>query len=299
MNRARIGKAWGIGTALMALICCLLLGTTARADTNIGTLMEVVNCREYVTMRLEPDTSAEEVTRLMPGERVTMLDSQVRNGFCRVGSERGQGYVLVKYLSALPDEVDGAASIDSELTAAQRADINLFLSNFTESGFASDRGYFDMNDNPAMIDFAIDHIWLNQPDKVEWVEDGEYNVRLAEKAVEPVCEKYFGFAPVEHASRWYDLSDGYYRWTETGGHVNLGFAQATGVSRVGEDWYAVYFECYGAGEDWNNDCMGWTIEQAREQYALYGRGMAIFAAENLNDRSTYKLLKYAFAPAQE
>lgn len=299
MNRARIGNAWEVGTALAALICCLLLSTSAYADTTIGTLMEVVNCREYVTLRLEPDTRAEEVTRLMLGERVTMLDGQVRNGFCRVGSERGWGYVLVKYLSALPDEVDDASSIDSELTATQRADINLFLSNFTECGFASDRGYFDMNDDPVMIDFAINHIWLNQSDKIEWVEEGEYNVRLSEEAIVPVCEKYFGFAPTEHASRWYDLADGYYRWTETGGHVNLGFAQATGVRRVDEDWYAVYFECYGAGDGWNNDCMSWAIEQARKQYVLYGRGMAIFVAENLNDRSTFKLLKYAFAPTQE
>ena len=39
MNRARIGSTWGIGTALMALVCCLLLGTPACADTSIGTLM--------------------------------------------------------------------------------------------------------------------------------------------------------------------------------------------------------------------------------------------------------------------
>ena len=299
MNRARIGSTWGIGTALMALVCCLLLGTPSCADTSIGTLMEVVNCREYVTLRIDPDKRSEELARLPLGERVTMLGERVENGFCLVGTEYGKGYVLVKYLSALPDEVDNAVSIDAELTQAQRADINLFLSNFTESDFGHPLGYFDMNDDRMMIDFAINHIWFNRHNQIEWVDDGEYNVRLAEEAVLPVCEKYFGFAPTEHDSRWVDLTDGYYRWTETGGHVSMGFAQATSVSRMGEDWYVVYFERYGTGENWSNDCTAWTIDQARAQFDCSGHGMAIFVAENLNDRSTYKLLKYAFTNVYE
>lgn len=278
-------------SGVLALGLTVVLAGTAAADVPLGTEMEVVRCREYVTLRAEADRGGAELARLPLGAKAVLLDEQVQDGYWRVGTEQGQGFVLAEYLE--PREERQAVSMDRELTDGQRANLNLFLSNFTEVDFDGQNGYFEARDELAMVDFAIDHIWFNQPDKLVWGKDG--SVRLDSELTRSVCEKYFGYAPQEPVSSWCPAKDGYFQWSETGSHAQEGFALVTSVSALGDDRYVVYFESYGAGEEWDNDCCGWTIDQARGQYAQDGRGCAELAAENLDDRSTYKLLKYVFS----
>lgn len=277
----------------MALCLSLCLAGTAAADVTLGTKMEVVRCREYVTLRSEAKRAGAEIAQLPLGTEAVLLDEQAQDGYYRVGTAEGQGYVLAEYLEAR--EETQAIAIDRELTDAQRADLNLFLSNFTEVDFDGQNGYFEARDELAMVDFAIDHIWFNQKDRLEWVTGEEYNVRLDSELTRSVCEKYFGYAPKQPVSSWCPEKDGYFCWNESGSHVQEGFAQVTSVSTLGEDRYAVYFESYGAGEEWDNERCGWTIDQARAQYAQDGRGYAELIAENLDDRASYKLLRYVFS----
>lgn len=277
----------------LAVCLSLCLAGTAAADVTLGTEMEVVRCREYVTLRSEADRTGAEIARLPLGATAVLLDERAQDGYYRVGTAQGQGYVLAEYLEAREDAQ--AIAIDRELTDGQRADINLFLSNFTEVDFDGTNGFFEARDEQAMVDFAIDHIWFNQADRLEWVEGKEGSVRLDSELTRSVCEKYFGYAPKEPVSSWCPKEDGYFCWSERGSHAQEGFAQVTSVSALGDDRYAVYFESYGAGEEWDNDCCGWTIDRARSQYAQDGRGYAELLAGNLDDRGSYKLLRYVFS----
>lgn len=288
---------------LLAMLCCVLLlrANGAAADTPIGTEMEVVRCEEYVTLRNMADKKSKALTRLPLGTTVVLLSSQVVDGFYRVGTEEGTGYVLEEYLEARPDERLERA-VSQELTQEQRYNVNLFLSYFTEGGFASATGFFEAGDEKQMVDFAVEHIWFNQHEKVErfemeWIDDKPYNVRVDKELVRPVCEKYFGYAPRELSSDYYDEVDGFFRWMETGGHGSDEFAQVTSVSALGDDRYAAYFESYGSYHWMENDCCHMTIDEVREEYPPYHIGYAEIVAEDLDDRSTYKLLRYVISDA--
>ena len=288
---------------LVTLVCCVLLfrANGASADTPIGTEMEVVGCEQYVTLRDMANKKSEALARLPLGSTVVLLDSRVFDGFCRVYSEAGSGYVLAEYLEANPDERLERA-VSQKLTREQRYNFNLFLSNFTEGSFAKKTGYFETGDELEMVHFAVEHIWHNQNEKVEridieWVDGRPYNVRVNKELLRPVCEKYFGYAPREMSGDHdrYDEADGFLRWTETEEHKPAGFAQVTAVSALGDDRYAVYFESYGAWEQWDNDCCGWSIDQARAEYGQNDCGYAEIVAEDLDDRSTYKMLRYVIS----
>ena len=285
----------------IVLVAALLLATgTALAATKaprIGSFLEVVNCKRSISLRWEPDTKSEAIDQLPLGTWVVSL-GQAQNGFILVGSEYGKGWALARYLQPV-DAVWNGADLTNRLTDRQRYNVNLFLSNFTEVSFAWQTGTFVLGDDRQMVDFAIDHIWFNQKDKLEWVDRGEYNVRLKESWILPVIRKYFDVQLGSMDATWIDRKDGYYWWTETGGHTPDGFAQVTQLVDLGDGYYQVYFESYGAGMDWTNDACGYTLAQARAAYPdpwrdYHPNGYAEIYAPDLSDRSTFTMLRYAY-----
>ena len=279
---------------ILCVLLLLLSCGSAMADVPVGTEMRVANCSSFITLRWGPDTQEEEIAKLDLGEAVIYLE-QAENGFARVGTPWGRGYVLERYLE-MADFPKDSRAIGDNLTDQERYNINLFLSNFTEADFAWDKGYFTLDDDAAMVDFAINHVWFNQQDKIEWLDDfDEFNVRLDTKYIKPVTEKYFGVEPKCYAPTWVCWIDSGYFWTETGGHVPSGFAQETAVQTMDDGYYDVWFEVCGDGDNWTNECCGWTLEQARAAYPCekISVGYACIYAEDLSDRSTFKLVKYA------
>jgi uncharacterized protein YgiM (DUF1202 family) len=63
-----------------------------------GMLVEVVNCRESITLRKTPDTSGEEICQIPLGAAVEFLDTS-ENGFYMVSYEGHTGYALASYLA--------------------------------------------------------------------------------------------------------------------------------------------------------------------------------------------------------
>ena len=280
---------------LLSVLLCLCMAGWAGADIAIGTRMEIVGAQQQVWLYENPEYSDNVVAALPLYEEVVWL-SLVENGYAQVATQYGRGYVREENLKALPSYA--GRTVDDQLTADQRYNINLFLSNFTEADFAWGTGYFDMDDEVEMVEFAINHIWFNQQDKIEWVDGHEEgNVRLKEEYIAPVAEKYFGRAPLSAQPKWAVYKDGYYYWTETGGHVASGFAQITSVRELENGYYEVYFETYGGGMAWTNDCCGLTLDQAREKYPdnYPLAGYALLEIGDINDRATYRLLRYAYA----
>lgn len=284
-------------SCLLAL--ALLLASGALAD--VGARLKVVNCKEYITLREEPSTSAAALDRIPLSACVDEL-SEAENGFMQVSYRGKTGYALGKYLSDTGDFA--GESIDC--TREQRYNFNLFLSNFAEQGFLLHAGCYDESwvDPALLTGFAVNHCWFNRQNQLEW---GDYfngnNVRLPESQIAPVVQKYFGVTITpSHKPLWIDYRKGYYYWEETGGHVKDGFASLYDVQNLGGGRYAVYFKIYGMGSDWTNDVSYYDAEEAESAYPLDGSRPCGFAVidtgDNLDDRSGWHIARYAVCWAE-
>ena len=278
---------------ICALVTALLCAGTALAD--IGDRLKVVNCNEFITLREEPSTSAAALDRMPLGASVDEIHGST-DGFLCVCYRGQTGYALSQYL-AVADDFAGKAV---DLTAGQRYNINLFLSNFTETGFMRQAGCYDAGwiDPAVLTRFAIDHCWYNRANRLEW---GDYfdgnNVRLPEGQIAPVVKKYFGVGiEPSHSAPFMDYRDGYYYWQETGGHLNDGFACLYNVESLGGGRYCVWFDIFGMGEAWDNDVCHYDVSQAGSAYPGYGfNGRAIIdvGGGGLDDRDGWRLVRYA------
>lgn len=281
---------------ILSLILLVLMAASflpASADDFFGKEYRVVKCNEYITLREEPSTKANALDRVPLGATVTAF-SAAENNFLLVHYNGQNGYVLFEYLKELPTP----AGMPVELTSSQRADMNLFLSNFTEGclGYVS-KGVFDVQSAPdsMLVEFAVDHMWFNYPDsRIEWGEyKNDYNVRVNKKYVPEITEKFFGRQISEYEPYYVDFIDPYYYWQETGGHVSDGFACTDSVQYLGGNRYYVTFFIFASGNIWENEDTRLTLEEAYEKFPGYTkRGSAIVYATNLNDRSTFKLTRF-------
>ena len=283
---------------IMALIAVLALLCATPALADIGDRLRVVNCNEYITLREEPSTSAASLAHIPLGASVDEL-YWAGNGFVCVSYRGKTGYALSEYLST----TSTYRGSDVSMTSGQRYNINLFLSNFTETGFLWRSGCYDESytDAGQLTRFAIDHCWFNRQNRLEW---GVYfngnNVRLPEDQIAPIVKKYFGvnISP-SHEPPYMDYKKGYYYWQETGGHTNDGFACLYNVESLGGGRYCVWFDVYGMGENWDNDVCYYDEYQAESayqpygSYAPYGRAIIDVGSSGLNDRSDWSLVRFA------
>lgn len=279
----------------------LLLALPALAESTIGDVMCVANCKEYITLREEPSTKAEALDRIPLGAELTWIDD-AGNDFAKVSYGGQVGYALTKYLELECDYSGPFVMLDRD----QRYNINLFLSNFTEAYFTIPDGcVYDAGapDAAMLNNFALDHIWFNKQRLVEWGEWGEWdgsNVRVAVSELPEVIEKYFGIESFDPNAYNYVSYDGkYYYWTETGGHVPDGFACLNTVVKLAEDRIAVYFSICGSGYGWDNDVCYMEAEEAASAYpdSSVREGFAVIRLtgedKSLNDRTGWKLERYA------
>lgn len=62
-----------------------------------ATIMQVVNCKEWISLRTMPSTSAETITRIPLGEKVVWIGA-AENGFYQINYQGNTGYALAEYL---------------------------------------------------------------------------------------------------------------------------------------------------------------------------------------------------------
>ena len=180
------------------------------------------------------------------------------------------------------------------VTAKERYNINLFLSNFSEQGmtFYSAQRYTDAQ----LVDFAIFHTWYNRQDRIERGQWGEDNCRMSDEYVKEIALKYFGIEPESLIPSHIRYRSGYYYWQTTGGYMGMGAAILSHVEDMGEGRYGVYFGCYGEGEFWSADDCNLRPEQAVGKFAglPVHAGYAVIDTNGgtLLDRSTWTLEQY-------
>ena len=179
------------------------------------------------------------------------------------------------------------------LTDGERAAANLFLSNFTEVGVRRIDTYGEDID---LVDFAHDHLWFNNYDSFEY---GEYengnNCRVSDERIQEIVNKYFYDArPVDLSQTRFDYADGYYYHCETGGWTPCGFAHVISACRTEENTYFVSFLIFAGGNYWDNSVMDDSLDEIEAVFdGPTGFGSALISAEDLADRSTYKLISYS------
>jgi len=179
------------------------------------------------------------------------------------------------------------------LTDEEHAAANLFLSNFTEIGM---RAVSNWSYDQDLVDFAHDHLWFNDHDAYEY---GEYandnNCRVSDDRIQEIIDKYFYDSyDVDLSQTRFDYIDGYYYHCETGGWIPDGFAHVISAVQTEIDTYFVSFLIFGGGDFWDNSVMDDSLEEITERFPYpCGYGSALIHAEDLSDRSTYKLVSYS------
>ena len=290
---------------VLSLVLCMmmLMGAAMAGELEwtgeavwFGDWMEVVKCKEYITLREEPSTKAAELDRIPLGAMVRTLGGYDQK-FKRVLYEGQAGYVLSEYLFPAQQTLVAYPEVVVADGSQEAYNIDLFLTNFTEQFFMSPYGYCDAQtlSDQELVEFAIEHIWFNRQDYLEWGEWGVNNVRLSADYIPEVCEKYFGRAPESKLALFKEYFDGYYYWTETGGHVPGGFAGMHRIDCVGVNKYKVEFCVYGMGYGWDESVYGLGEGELWRQHPEYvgesrPYGTAVFTAEDLLDRSSWKLV---------
>ena len=187
-----------------------------------------------------------------------------------------------------------AAYMPVGVDETERYNINLFLSNFSEQGmtFYSSGRVID----ETLVNFALDHIWLNRQDLVERADFGAYNFRIAVDRIEEIALKYFGKAPAGYASSRYAYEGGFFYGESTGGYMGHGVVSLSHVEDMGGGVYGVYFGCYGEGEFFAADDCWLRPEQAAVKYAGSGMhtGYAVIDTHGagLHTREGWTLLQY-------
>lgn len=178
-------------------------------------------------------------------------------------------------------------------TTEELAAANLFLSNFTEIGAESIDSWHDDID---LVDFAHDHIWFNDHDAYEY---GEYfaenNCRVPDDDIQRLVDKYF-YDPheVDLTQTRFDYRDGYYYHCETGGWCDCGFARTVSICPLGDDTYFISFLIFGGGSLWDNSVLSAPLSEIEAEYGHpNGYGSALIHAEDLSERSTYRLISYS------
>lgn len=199
--------------------------------------------------------------------------------------------VLMMCLLAAPALAD---YLPVGVTAQERYNINLFLSNFSEQGITM----YDEARTPQeeLVDFAIFHTWFNRQDRIERGEWGEDNCRMSDAYVREIVQRYFGRELTSLSPSMITWRDGYYYWQTTGGSMGMGFACLSHVELLGGGRYGVYFGTYGGWESWNNQDCRLRPEQAAAKYAgsPVEQGYAVIdvGGGSLADRSTWTLRHY-------
>lgn len=176
-----------------------------------------------------------------------------------------------------------------DLSAKEQYTVNLFLSNFTETGVDKIDA---RSDDRALVDFAHDHMWFNSYDKFEYGDYfGDNNCRVSDDRIQEIIDDYFYYPiKVDLSQTRFDYDGEYYYHCETGGWSDSGFAYATSVCPMGGDRYFVSFVSFGLGGDWENDVLKSDIDELLDEYiAPTTYGSAVIRAKDLADRSTYKM----------
>lgn len=202
-------------------------------------------------------------------------------------------WLLCTVFFCIPAAASASAYDPISLTDQERAAANLFLSNFTETGVKAIESWSPDQD---LVDFAHDHLWFNDHDSFEYGEYGaDNNCRVPDDRIQEIIDRYFYDSyQADLRQTRFDYDGEYYFHCETGGWINAGFAHAVSAVQTEEDTYFISFLIFGGGCDWDNSVMDDPLGHIEKAfYYPCGYGSALIHAEDLSDRTTYRMISYS------
>ena len=265
--------------ALLAAAMLAAAAPTLAETMRIGDQAVVKKCKEYITLREADNVQATELARIPLDEQVIYLNP-AKDGFARVEYGDMQGFVDTAYLESQTERGTPFAAAEEE-----RRNVNLFLTNFTETGMA----HYDAAStaDSELVRFAVLHAWYNRRDK--W-ESGEWGNRLAQSGISDTVLRYFGRPLILPDQPDFGYDGAYYYMDEPGAPLGLGFACVSEVEMLGGGLYRVYFGVYGMGEPIGDEVYTLLPEQAASLYTNTPfQGCATIRALGLGTREGFRL----------
>lgn len=153
-----------------------------------------------------------------------------------------------RVLSADSDLAETLEPIDLINNPDLRYGINAFLTDFSESRFASSRPFDSISVNPDMaIEFALRYNDLNNWTAVQY---DATTARIPADVIAQTVQQYFN-APVEHQSvaNYYTYQDGYYSWPAASGEYTALCSVAEEALCSSDGTYTVSFTVFNAPYD--------------------------------------------------
>ena len=189
----------------------------------------------------------------------------------------------------LPALAEGA--VPCGLTDAERYEVNVFLSNFTEQAFTS----FGAETGDAVLaEFAALHLWYNRRNAWALGSWPQGAFRLPAGELSAVCERFFGRAPANLTPLYLGYDGAYVYCGEGAPGDTRGFASVSQVEVLGGGVYRAYFGGYGAGALWDNEDCRLRPEEAARKYADFpvytGSALIRSGSGTLGDRKDFTLL---------
>ena len=268
-----------IAALLMGAALCATMPAAAE-NMRIGDQAVVTKEKEDAVLRAEANDAADELVHVSAGQSVIYIAPE-KGGYAQVEAAGVRGYLPADRL-----ESQTTRGTPFSITEEERHNVNLFLTNFTETGMA--RYEPTETADGELVRFAVLHAWLNQSERWEY---GEWGNRLAQNSVSDTVLRYFGRPLILPDQPDFQYDGAYYYMTEPGAPVGLGFACVSEVEMLGGGLYRVYFGVYGMGEMLGDDVYDLLPEQAARLYAGAAplQGCAVIRTLGLSAREGFIL----------
>ncbi len=279
----------------------------------------ITNC-ENTELREIPSNTGKVLDNPAYGEAVSHVEN-VENGYAKVAYNGMEGFVLASHLTgekpeetkmpntaqtnapqqtAEPMQKEEPAVPENQLktmTAEQRREVNLFLSNFSEAYYNPNGGYY--GEEEAKISFAHIHAGINLGDVTLF--DGEYMGISADK-VDEILTRFFGSSvphrTPENGKYWF-YDDGKFMMPAASGESYADFSIATEMRARADGNFDVSFNIYAdptvTGGDIISDKSVYSLTdaEAAAKYHFQGSGTAVLKPKTHNGSDTYELVSYS------
>ena len=277
---------------LVLVIVLLMMIQTGIAEGEmdyraIGSPARIFGTENGAVMTLLPGDESS-VLCTVPERDGILVIGETADGFVLVNYQGQWGYVYWEYIDMMSSV--GDISARNAMIGDDLSKVNGFITGFTRAQLAgsetgSGTGIAAAPESCAEK-FAAQQLWLAG---AECVEEGEFDdgndIRISAEAVADFAAGYFE-NDVLSTSAGDDFC--YYNSSEFAAGP---FAIVTNISDIQDGIFAVKFNTYGMGSDWNEECAALTAEAAAEMYPEnIGFGYAIISATEFADQDGYRLV---------
>lgn len=287
--------------ALLIIACSMFMtGRSEEGDvyTATGNTARVFG-EGPIEVYYEPSDADEPFFTLDNKTEVTIIKENTISGYTLINYHGQSGYVKSENLDMMAGV--GGLSVYSSLSDDTKLQLNKFITRFTEADLTYfGQGVFDVNDttDEIMNRCAIDLGMFEDTLETEFG-DFEYgNTKIYETdEIAQFVKDNFGVEVKTNEAAYLTYHDGAYYYDETGGTMKGDFAIVTNVIDMQDGTYEIRFSGFGLGYNWDETSLAMSEEEARAAFNDFPgtAGYALISAEDINDISTYRLIKLVTA----